>query len=109
MEYITFAQFIYTINIRSCYTSALTGKEVDDGAVLRVHYGRDFDECNYIDISWCDYSRKNDVWENLEKYLKKEILESIVTDLYFNRDLCCMEIYTCAKENVEESLEEYKN
>lgn len=39
--------------------------------------------------------------EDLEKYLKKEILESIVTNFLFNQDLCCMEVYTCAKGDVE--------
>lgn len=109
MEYITFKQFVYTISIRNCFTSPITGKEIDDGTMLRVYYGREYDKYDYIDIDWYDYSRKNTVWKTLEKYLKKEILESVVTDFSFNQDLCCIEVYTCAKKDVEESLEEYKN
>lgn len=109
MEYITFKQFIYTINIKDSYVSALTGKEIDDGTMLRVYYGRGYDKYDYIDISWYDYSRKDETWKTLEKYLKEEILESIVTDFFFNQDLCCIEVYTCAKKDVEESLQEYQN
>lgn len=109
MEYITFKQFIYTINIRTCYTSPITGEEIDDSNMLRVYYGVEYDKNNYIDIDWYDYSCKNTVWKTLEKYLKKEILESVVTDFSFNQDLCCIEVYTCAKENMQENLEEYQN
>lgn len=109
MEYITFKQFIYTIGIRDCYTSPITGATIDDGVSIRVYYGRGYDKYDYIDISWYDYSLKKDAWKTLEKYFKKEILESIVTNFFFNQDLCCIEVYTCAKGDVEENLEEYKN
>lgn len=109
MEYITFKQFVYTINIRNVYTSPITGEQIDDSYMLRVHYGVEYDKDNYIDIDWYDYSRKDTVWKTLEKYLKKEILESVVTDFSFNKDLCCIEVYTCAKENMQENLEEYQN
>nr|DAQ36297.1 MAG TPA: hypothetical protein [Caudoviricetes sp.] len=109
MEYITFKQFIYTIGIRDCYTSPITGATIDDGLSIRVYYGRGYDKYDYIDISWYDYSLKKDAWKTLEKYFKKEILESIVTSFFFNQDLCCIEVYTCAKGDVEENLEEYKN
>lgn len=109
MEYITFKQFIYTISIRTCYTSPITGAKIEDDVLIRVYYGREYNKYDYIDISWYDYSRKDGAWKTLEKYLKKEILESIVTDFFFNQDLCCIEVYTCAKKDVEESLEEYQN
>ena len=102
MEYITFKQFIYTISIRNCSTSPITGATIDDDVSIRVYY-------DYIDISWYDYSRKDEAWKTLEKYFKKEILESVVTDFFFNQDLCCLEVYTCAKKDIEENLEEYKN
>lgn len=109
MEYITFKQFVYTINIRTCYTSPITRAEIEDDVSIRIYYGREYNKYDYIDISWCDYSRKDSAWKTLEKYLKKEILESIVTDFFFNQDLCCIEVYTCAKKDIEESLEEYQN
>lgn len=109
MEYITFKQFIYTISIRNCYTSPITGATIDDDVSIRVYYGRGYDKYDYIDISWYDYSRKDTAWKTLEKYLREEILESIVTDFFFNQDLCCIEVYTCTKKDVEESLQEYQN
>lgn len=109
MEYITFKQFIYTINIRDCYTSAFTNKEVEDGALIRIYYGTEYKNDNYIDISWYDYFSKDSVWKALEDYLKKEILESVVTDFSFNQDYGCMEIYTCSRKDLVENLEKIKN
>lgn len=109
MEYITFKQFIYTISIRSSYKSAISGNEVDDGNTIRIHYGKEYNKDNYIDISWYDFLNKGSVWKILENYLKKEILESVVTDFAFNEDFGLIEVYTCSKEDLEESLEEYQN
>lgn len=109
MEYITFKQFFYSINIRNCYISSLTNKEVDDGFIIKLFYGKEYDKYDYMDISWYDYTRKADAWKTLEKYLKKEILESIVTGFYFDQDYGCLVVYACAKEDVEETLEEYND
>lgn len=109
MEYITFKQFIYTINISDYYTSALTKKEVEDGALIRIHYGTEYKKDDYIDISWYDYFRKDSVWKILESYLKKEILESVVTDFSFNQDFDCIEVYICSRKDLVEDLEKIKN
>lgn len=109
MEYITFKQFVYTISIRSSYKSIISGNEVDDGRGIRIHYGKECDKDNYIDIGWYDFLRKESVWKILGSYLKKEILESVVTDFFFNEDFGLIEVYTCSKEDLRESLEEYMN
>lgn len=109
MEYITFKQFIYTINIRDYYTSFFTKKEVEDGALIRIHYGTEYKKDDYIDISWYDYFCKDSVWKILESYLKKEILESVVTDFSFNQDYGLIEVYICSRKDLVENLEKIKN
>ena len=42
MEFITFKQFIYTINIRESCKSIISGKEVEDGCAIRIHYGKEY-------------------------------------------------------------------
>ena len=109
MEYITFKQFVYTISIRSSYKSIISGNEVDDGRGIRIHYGKEYKKDNYIDISWYDFFNKGSVWKILENYLKKEILESVVTDFSFNEYFGLIEVYTCSKEDLRESLEECRD
>lgn len=109
MKFITFKQFIYTINITDYHRTITTGKEIKDNRILRIHYGREYNKDDYIDIGWYDYFCKNNVWKILESYLKKEILESVVTDFLFNEDFFMIEVFTCSKEDLEESLEEYQN
>lgn len=109
MKYITFKQFVYTISIRSSYKSIISGNEVDDGRSIRIHYGKEYKKDNYIDISWYDFFNKGSVWKILENYLKKEILESVVTDFSFNEDFGLIEVYTCSKEDLIESLEECRD
>lgn len=109
MDFITFKQFIYTINIRNYYRSTLTQNEVEDNNIIRIYYGKEFDKNCYIDIGWYDYFRKDSIWKILESYLKKEILDSVVTDFSFNEDFMLMEVYTCSKEDLQEDLKEYQN
>ena len=109
MEYITFKQFIYTISIRSSYKSAISGNEVEDGRAIRIHYGKEYKKDDYIDISWYDFFNKGTVWKILGSYLKEEILESVVTDFSFNEDFGLIEVYTCSKEHLRESLEECRD
>ena len=109
MEYITFKQFVYTISIRDCCKSAFSGSEIEDNHVIRIYYGKEYDKDNYIDIGWYDFLRKGSVWKILGSYLKKEILESVVTDFFFDEDFGLIEVYTCSKEDLRESLEEYMN
>ena len=109
MEFITFKQFIYTINIRESCKSIISGKEVEDGCAIRIHYGKEYKKDDYIDISWYDFFNKGTVWKILGNYLKKEILESVVTDFFFNEDFGIIEVYTCSKEDLRESLEECRD
>ena len=109
MEFITFKQFVYTINIREGYQSIISGKEVEDGRAIRIHYGKEYDKDNYIDICWYDFFNKGTVWKILGSYLKEEILESVVTDFFFNEDFGLIEVYTCSKKDLRESLGEYRD
>lgn len=68
MEFITFKQFVYTINIRESYKSIISGKEVEDGRAIRIHYGKEYKKDDYIDISWYDFLIKGlygKYWETI--------------------------------------------
>lgn len=108
MEYITFKQFIYTINIRDCYLN-LNQKEILDNEVIRINWSKEGEGRKdfYIDIGWYDYANKDFVWEVLETYLSKEILNSVVTDFRYNEDFNCLELWL--QFEYTESLQEYQN
>lgn len=108
MDYITFKQFVYTINIRDCHTS-FSGKECEDNNIIRIYYGNDYSKSTYIDIGWYDYFNKDTVWNILENSLNKKILDSVVTDFRYNEDYLCFEVYLSSKKDLEETLEEYQN
>jgi len=107
MEYITFKQFIYTINIRDCYK--IDGKEISDNQVIRLYYGTEYKKDNYTEIGWYDYFNKDAVWEILKLSLNKNILDSVVTDFRYNRDIECFEVYLALRKDLEENLQEYQN
>ena len=107
MEYITFKQFIYTINIRDYYVSS-NGTECHDNKIIRIYY--DFNNTKkYIDLGWYDYYSKGTVWEVLESTLNKKILDSVITDIGYNEDYSILEIWTEQKENLTETLKEFQN
>ena len=106
LKYITFKQFVYTINIRDCYTSRL-GNEVMDNQIIRLIYNSN-NKDDYIDIGWYDFFNKDAIWGRLEKTLNKNILESIVTDFKYQDDYSCIVVYL-ADKNISESLAEYQN
>ena len=108
MEYITFKQFVYTINIRDCYLTD-KGKEMNGNDIIRIYYGTEFKKDNYIEVGWYDYFNKDTVWEILNKTLNKNILESVVTDFGYNEDCMCFEIYVALKKDLRETLQEYQN
>lgn len=93
MKFITFKQFIYTINISNCHYNN-EGKTIDDNDIIRIHLDNDFnhDKDNYIDLGWYDMSSKLDSYNILEKYFNKNVLESVVTDFQYNDDINCIEV-----------------
>lgn len=108
MEYITFKQFIYTINIRDCYTNK-NNRETLDNSIIRINWSKKGDNKKdfYLDIGWYDYYNKDSVWEILESYLSRQILDSIVTDFRFNEEFNCIELWLQLQPL--ESLQEYQN
>ena len=108
MDYITFRQFVYTINIRDFHMS-FNGKECQDNSIIRIYYGSDYKKGMYIDIGWYDYFNKDTVWDVLENSLNKKILDSVVTDFQYNEDYLCFEVYLQSKEDLDGTLEEYQN
>ena len=71
---ITFKQFIYTCNIRSCYNNS-EGKLIQDNVVIRIfppNWTGSKLEHSYIDLGWYDYTEKSYIWEQLEKTLSKD-------------------------------------
>ena len=107
MEYITFKQFIYTINIRDCYL--IDGKEISDNQVLRLYYGIEYKKDNYTEIGWYDYFNKDAVWEILKLSLNKNILDSVVTDFRYNKDIEGFEVYLALRKDLQENLQQYQN
>lgn len=108
MKFITFKQFIYTINIRNCYLSE-KGKELQNNEIIRIYYGTEYKKDNYIEIGWYDYFNKDTVWNILKETLNKKILDSVVTDFRYNEDYMCFEVYLSLEKDLEETLEEYQN
>lgn len=81
LEFITFKQFIYTINIRDCYKNRF-GKEIDDSKIIRIYYKE-----RHIELGWYDFTAKDSVYQTLSTFLKKEIMESYITDMYYDEDV----------------------
>lgn len=102
MGYITFKQFIYTINIRDVYFN--NGNEIDDCKVLRIHFGGIRD---WFYLGWDDFITKYEVWERLEKVLKPEILNSYITSIRYNEDMNTLDV--CIDDKPIETIEEYKS
>ena len=102
MGYITFKQFVYTINIRDIYFN--NGKEIDDCMPIRIHFGSTRD---WIYLGWDDFVTKHEVWEKLNKTLKPEILNSYVTDIKYNEDMNTLDVSIDA--NPIETIEEYNS
>ena len=107
MKYITFKQFIYTINIRDCYTK--NGKEILDNQIIRIYQGTEYKKDNYIEIGWYDYFNKDAVWDILKETLNKNILDSVVTDFRYNDEYMVFEVYVSLEKDIGATLEEYQN
>lgn len=103
LQYITFKQFFYTINIRNCY-----GDDIKNNQIIRlIHINENED--NYIEIGWYDYFNKDGSWKILEKTLNKNILDSIVTDIRYEEKFNCIIVYWANKNDMSETLSEYTN
>lgn len=108
MEFITFKQFVYTINIRNCYTNQ-SQKECEDNYIIRIYYCENYSNREYIDIGWYDYTNKDTTWKILENSLNQKILNSVVTDFRYDKDYGCIEVYVSDKNELNQTLEEYQN
>lgn len=109
MNFITFKQFIYTINIRDCYLSE-KGIELEDNQVIRIYYKTNFNtKDHFIEIGWYDYFNKDTVWKILLETLNKNILNSVVTDFRYNEDYKVFEVYVSLEKDLKCTLQEYQN
>ena len=99
LEYITYKQFIYTINIRNCYQSC-KNKDIMDCYPIRLYYKE-----QWIDIGWYDYTTKRAVVETLSQFLTKEIMNSYVTDLRLDEEI--EELIVYLEDKPIETLEKY--
>lgn len=97
LEYLTFKQFVYTINIRQYYN------EKEDACPIRIY----LDTISWIDLAWYDWCNKDTCWEFLEKILNKDILNSYVTSMGFIEDN--NQIYIWLDPNPTETLKEFAN
>ena len=106
LEYITFKQFIYTINIRNYYNNS-ENEECMDNQIIRIRYDRETIKDGYIDIGWFDFGTKNAVWKTLEKTLNKDILNSKIISIFYDKTYDILELGVDLNPN--ESLEEWGN
>lgn len=112
LGYITFKQLIYTLNIRDIRYGRFEKKEIEDTQIIKIYYDDNSSESfgierDYLQIGWNDFYNKDKVWENLEKFLKKEVLNSYVTDIKYNDEEEILTIWTNKKPF--ETLEEHQN
>lgn len=106
MEYITFKQLIYTINIRELYKTK-NDESLQGNTTIRIYNVKSKDD--FVEIGWYDYYNKDTSWDLLKEVLNEQILDSIVTDFRYNGDYSCFEVYVSSKEEMGCTLEEYQN
>lgn len=107
MDFITFKQFIYTLNIRDYHTNS-KGEKCQDNDVIRIHLdSSSHDSFNYIELGWYDYMAKDDTWKILEITLNKSILNSKITDIQYNDKFNILEVWIDEKPDC--TIEEYQN
>ena len=104
LDYITFKQLFYTLNIRSCKYSKFENEVIEDCKAIKIYYNECFSR-NWIQLGWNDIVDKLSSWKLLERFLKPEILNSYVTDIYYNDEEEILEIYL--EDEPVETLEEY--
>lgn len=112
LEYITFKQLIYTLNIRDMRYGRFEKKEIEDCQIIKIYYDDNSSDSfgnmrEYLQVGWNDFFNKDTVWKTLEKFLKKEVLDSYVTDIRYNDEEEILEI--CLENNPMETLEEYNS
>lgn len=102
MGYITFKQFIYTLNTRNVWFN--NGKEIDDSQTIRIHYGGIRD---WFYLGWDDFVTKNEVWHRLETILSPKILNSYIMDIRYNDEWNCLDV--SIDNEPTETLEEFNS
>ena len=96
LDYITFKQFFYTVNIRY----------IKCNRIIKIFYNEDM-VSKWIQLGWNDFNDKLSSWNLLNQFLKPEILNSYVTDICYNDEEEILEIYL--ENNPMETLEEYNS
>ena len=104
MEFITFKQFIYTINVRQ-YNEDISGDKCDS-QIIRLYYKSDSKQ--WIDIGWYDFSIKDSVWNRLSLFLNENILNSIVTNIQLEVETNEIKVYLEDRKDFED-LDAYAN
>ena len=103
MEFITFKQFIYTINVRNYNEENL---DKLDSQIIRLYWKSETK--NWIDIGWYDFEIKDNVWNRLSLFLNDKILNSIVVQINMDYDLNELKVYLEDREDFED-LDAYAN
>ena len=106
MEFITFKQFIYTINVRQYNEECSSVEDRHDSQVIRLYWKDKID--NWIDIGWYDFDRKGMVWDRLSLFLNENILNSIVTNVQLDIEMNELKVYLEDKKDFED-LDTYAN
>ena len=103
LRYITFKQFIYTVNIRQYYN------EKQDATNIRIY--PDIEEIRdkdlWFDFSWYDWANKDACWKILSNVLSEKILKSYITDIWLDENINVLSIRLENKPT--ESLQSLKN
>ena len=104
LRYITFKQFIYTVDIRRYDNEKQTGTDIRiyPDNIDRVH-----ENTSWFDLCWYDWVNKDSVWKYLSIILSKDILNSYVSYIWIDKDEDILSVRLISKPT--ESLSSYKN
>ncbi len=96
LKYITFKQFIYTVNIRYFFN------EKQDSRSIRIYTDLIEGKENWFDFAWYDFFNKDATWELLETILSPQILESVIDNIWLddNIDSICIYLVHQPKEDL---------
>ena len=98
LRYITFKQFIYTVDIGQYINEKM------DATSIRIYTDLDKDKTkdNWFDLGFYDWSFKASAWKFLEKVLSKEILNSYVERIWIDDtfDILCIDLVSKPTESL---------
>jgi hypothetical protein len=104
LRYITFKQFIYTVNIRRYDNEKQTGTDI---RIYPDNIEYTHENTSWFDLCWYDWFNKDAVWNYLNVVLSEDVLNSYVSDIWLDENEDILSIRLVSKPT--ESLLSLKN